>query len=501
MNVLGVSFEHSYAGELPAACVAWRPAPAPAPRLMFFNTALADELGMAARVDSVADENLLAEVFCGNRLPEDARPVAQVYAGHQFGHFSPQLGDGRALLLGEVIDRAGRRRDLAFKGSGPTPFARGGDGWAALGPMLREVLIGEAMHALGIPTTRALAVVATGQTVQRETALPGACLTRVAASHLRIGSFEFFAARGDLVGLRQLADYAIARHDPQLVGVDQCYLEFLRAVVERQAALVARWMGVGFIHGVMNTDNVSIAGETLDYGPCAFMEVFDPGCKFSSIDHGGRYAWGRQPAIAHWNLCRLAEALLPLVVRDEVLAIALVQPVLDSFVDRYRQHWLVLMRDKLGLCATAAADEDADLELIGDWLDLLQAQQVDYTQAFWQLTLAAVGSGAGVAAAAVLRALFAEHAAFDAWFVRWQARAGEVSPQRLEQMRRVNPWLIPRNHQVEAALAAATAGDLLPFERLLVAVRRPCDENPAFADLVSPAPAGYTDHYRTFCGT
>jgi uncharacterized protein YdiU (UPF0061 family) len=299
--------------------VPWRPEAAPAPKSLFFNEPLAQELGLdVAGLSGDAG----AALFAGNTLPEGAEPIAQAYAGHQFGGFSPQLGDGRAVLLGEVIDRQGRRRDIAFKGSGRTPFSRGGDGKAAVGPMLREVLIGEAMHALGIPTTRALAVVATGQPVMRETVLPGAVLTRVAASHIRVGTFQFFAARGDLDRVRQLAEYTIARHDPDLVGTPERFLGLLEHVAERQAALIAQWINVGFIHGVMNTDNMTISGETIDYGPCAFVEAYDPAAVFSSIDTQGRYAFGNQPGIARWNLVRFAETLLPLLSEDEAEATA-----------------------------------------------------------------------------------------------------------------------------------------------------------------------------------
>jgi len=307
--MLPFGFDNTYVRDLPGSYVPWQPVAVPAPRLLFLNDALAGELGLDAAALRSGDA---AALFAGNVLPDGAEPIAQAYAGHQFGGFSPQLGDGRALLLGEVVDRTGRRRDIAFKGSGRTPFSRGGDGKAAVGPMLREVLIGEAMHALGIPTTRALAVAATGEPVQRETVLPGAVLTRVAASHLRVGTFQFFAARGQVDALRQLAEYTIARHDPELAGTSDRFLALLRAVAQRQAALIASWMNVGFIHGVMNTDNMALSGETIDYGPCAFMDAYDPATVFSSIDEGGRYAYGNQPAIGQWNLARLAEAMLPL---------------------------------------------------------------------------------------------------------------------------------------------------------------------------------------------
>ncbi len=496
-------FDHSYARELPGAYAAWKPVAVPAPRLLFLNESLAAELALDL---SGLDATGSAALFSGNALPEDAQPIAQAYAGHQFGGFSPQLGDGRALLLGELIDRSGRRRDVAFKGSGRTPFSRGGDGKAAVGPMLREAIIGEAMHALGIPTTRALAVVATGEHVYREVALPGAVLTRVAASHLRVGTFQFFLARGDLERLRQVADYAIARHDPALAGTPGRHLAFLQAVAQRQAALIAQWMNVGFIHGVMNTDNMTISGETIDYGPCAFMEAHDPAAVFSSIDHGGRYAYGNQPHIARWNLARLAEALLPLMADadDEAAmgrAVAQVTEVIDLFPGLYAAALLAGQRAKLGLSA-AAGDDGADTALADDWLALLHAQAVDHTLGWRRLADAAEGREAP------LLELFADRAAVAAWLARWRERCaredgagGPPVAERAARMRRASPWLIPRNHRVEEALTAATAGDLSPFQRLLVAVARPFDEQPAFADLAEPAPAELTARYQTLCGT
>jgi uncharacterized protein YdiU (UPF0061 family) len=495
------AFDNSYARDLPGFYVPWQPAPVPAPRLLFLNDALAGEIGLDAAALRGAEG---AAIFAGNTLPEGAAPLAQAYAGHQFGGFSPQLGDGRALLLGEVVDRSGRRRDIAFKGSGKTPFSRGGDGKAAVGPMLREVLIGEAMHALGIPTTRALAVAATGEPVFREHALPGAVLTRVAASHLRVGTFEFFAARGDLDKLRRLADYAIARHDPQLVGVPDRYLELLRAVASRQASLIAQWMNVGFIHGVMNTDNMAISGETIDFGPCAFMEAYDPAAVFSSIDHGGRYAYANQPRIALWNLARLAEALLPLIADsdDEAAvqrAVRQATDVIDAFPAHYAAELRHGQRDKLGLCAARDGDDDADGALADDWLGLLHAQSVDFTQAWRRLADAAEGDEAA------LRALFADTASLEGWLARWRercARDGDAGAQRAARMRRASPWIIPRNHRVEEALAAASdAEDLGPFERLLAALRRPFEEAPELAAYAEPAPAAVTACYRTFCGT
>jgi len=498
-------FDNTYARELPGSYVAWKPVAVPAPRLLFFNHALAAEL----RLDAAAlrgDEG--AALFAGNALPADAEPIAQAYAGHQFGGFSPQLGDGRALLLGEVIDRAGRRRDIAFKGSGRTPFSRGGDGKAAVGPMLREVLIGEAMHALGIPTTRALAVVATGEQVYRDTVLPGAVLTRVAASHLRVGTFQFFAARGQVEQLRQLAEYTIARHDLQLAGAPDRYLGLLRAVAERQASLIASWMNVGFIHGVMNTDNMAISGETIDYGPCAFIEAYDPAAVFSSIDHGGRYAYGNQPLIARWNLARFAESLLPLMAQpdDEAAierAVGQAMEVIDAFPGLYDVALRRGQRAKLGIAAATPADERDDAALADDWLALLHAQRVDFTLAWRRLADAAHGHDAA------LRALFADPAALDAWLARWRARcarddaAGAAgAAARAAQMRRTSPLVIARNHRVEEALSAASNDDdLEPFNQLLAALRRPFDEVPELVRYLEPAPPEVTACYQTFCGT
>jgi serine/tyrosine/threonine adenylyltransferase len=499
------NFDNSYARDLPGCYVAWPPAPVKAPRLLFLNRELGEEL----RLDLAAhDESTLAAIFSGNALPEGAVPIAQAYAGHQFGNFSPQLGDGRALLIGEVIDRHGRRRDLAFKGSGRTPFSRNGDGKAAVGPMLREVLIGEAMHVLGIPTTRALAVIATGEPVYREETLPGAQLTRVAASHIRVGTFEYFAARDERERVRQLADYGIARHDPELGGATDRHARWLRAVAERQAALLAQWMNVGFIHGVMNTDNMSIAGETIDFGPCAFMEAYHPGTVFSSIDQHGRYAYANQPAIAQWNLARFAESLLPLLADDEDQAVEKATDILAGFGTSYRRHWLGGVRAKLGLCREIEDGDKLDAELAADWLALLQAGGVDFTLAWRRLADAAEGRSGP------LRALFSESSALETWLARWQKRctAEDGTPpadastppalRRAQAMRGVNPWIIARNHRVEEALDAASAeGDLGPFEDLLQAIKRPFDEDPALARYAEPAPPAYTDGYRTFCGT
>jgi uncharacterized protein YdiU (UPF0061 family) len=484
------SFDNSYVRELPGLYVAWQPAPAPAPRLLALNEELATELGVDAEALRAPDG---VAVLAGNATPEGSSPVAQAYAGHQFGAFSPRLGDGRALLLGEVLDGHGLRRDLHLKGSGRTPFARGGDGKAAVGPMLREYVIGEAVHALGIPTSRALAVVATGDRVVRETILPGAVLARVAASHLRVGTFEYAAAYGEPALVRRLADYAIARHHPDALQAENRYLAFFEAVVDAQASLVARWMLVGFVHGVMNTDNMTISGETIDYGPCAFMEAFDPATVFSSIDHGGRYAYGNQARVAQWNLARLAEALLPLFHPETDTAVAAATDVLRSFPGRHDERWRQGMRAKLGL--TEGRSDDG--MLIDDLLALMHGQGVDFTSCFRALSSSLRGD------AARARSLFAEPSAFDAWCERWRARLASqaLDPQATASaMDRVNPVYIPRNHHVEEALAAATAGDLGPFRRLLDVVAQPFDERPGLEPYAAPAPAGFGP-YRTFCGT
>ncbi len=508
------TFDNSYARELEGCYALWPPTAAPRPTLLRFNDQLARELGIGpgAFIDGVRGakpvgsrgepdkarptEATIAAIFSGNEVPPGAVPLAQAYAGHQFGGFSPQLGDGRALLLGEVIDRHGRRRDIAFKGSGRTPFSRGGDGKAAVGPVLREYLIGEAMHALGIPTTRALAAVATGERVIRDRALPGAVLTRVAASHLRVGTFEFFAARGQHDIVRRLADYAIARHYPELIDHPDRYLELLRAVVERQAALIAQWMLVGFIHGVMNTDNMTISGETIDYGPCAFMEGVDQRAVFSSIDHNGRYAYGNQPTIARWNLSRFAETLLPIInAASPDDAIAAATDVVGSFGDYYDAAWLHGVRGKLGL----QGSEEDDAALAADWLSELQEQNIDFTLAWRRLADAATG------APNALESLVQDRRPLEAWLMRWRERSvcdGRSGSERAAAMRRVNPIYIPRNHRVEEALAAASdAGDLEPFEGLLKVIAAPFDERPGFEGYAVPAPADVTARYQTFCGT
>ncbi len=491
-----------FAREVPGAAVPWTGAPAPAPAVAWLNRALADELGLDA--DRLAGPDGAA-VLSGSVAPDGATPVAQAYAGHQFGGFSPRLGDGRALLLGEITRPDGSLVDLHLKGSGRTPFSRGGDGKAVLGPVLRECIVGEAMHALGIPTTRALAATLTGETVWRDGPQPGAVLARVAASHLRVGSFEFAAARGDRDLLARLADHAIARHDPDLAGRDDQYVAFFEAVAGRQARLVAQWMAVGFVHGVMNTDNVAVSGETLDYGPCAFLDAYDPGAVFSSIDTGGRYAYGRQPAILVWNLARLAEALLPLVAGergDEVdAAVREFTDVLDTVPVAYDEALLGEMRAKLGLDADGAGAAD-DARLVADWLDLLARSRADFTASHRALAAAARGD------ASSLDTLVAGDEAREAWLARWRERLdGQPggAAAAAEAMDRVNPLVIPRNHVVEAALVAAvgeggSVGDLQPALDLIERVRRPFNAGPGSEALAAPPPPG-TQRTVTFCGT
>ncbi|MEU7474835.1 protein adenylyltransferase SelO [Lentzea sp. NPDC042327] len=452
-----------FATAVPEMAVAWEAAEVGDPTLLALNEPLAGELGLDPAWLRTGDG---LRFLTGNA----AEGVAQAYAGHQFGGYSPRLGDGRALLLGE-IEVDGQLRDLHLKGSGRTPFARGGDGLAAVGPMLREFVVSEAMHALGVPTTRSLAVVGTGATVHRETPLPGAVLARVAASHLRVGSFQYARNTGDLDLLRRLADHAIARHYP-----GRSYLEFFREVVGRQARLIAQWMHLGFIHGVMNTDNMTISGETIDYGPCAFMEAYDPATVYSSIDHRGRYAYGNQPGIGQWNLARLAEALLPLFDEDEDAAVKKAVGVLEEFEGRYLTAWQEGMRAKLG----GAGDD----QLIGDLLKLLHENHVDHTSFFHHLTR---GNP---------RDLVLDLAGVDAWLARWRAEGPDTAA-----MTAVNPVYVPRNHLVEEALAAATGGDLGPFERLLDAVRRPYDEREGLERYAEPAPRDFSESYQTFCGT
>jgi serine/tyrosine/threonine adenylyltransferase len=471
-----VTLQDRFFRDLPEMATRWQAETFPDPRLLALNEPLATELGFDAAWLPTPDG---LRFLVGNLVPGDAAPVAQAYAGHQFGGYVPRLGDGRALLLGELVGADGRIRDIHLKGSGATPFARGGDGLAAVGPMLREYIVSEAMHALGVPTTRSLAVVATGRPVQRETVLPGAVLTRIASSHLRVGSFQYAAATADLDLLRRLADHAIARHHPEAADAGAPYLALFEAVARVQASLVARWMLIGFIHGVMNTDNMTISGETIDYGPCAFMEAYDPDTVFSSIDHWGRYAYGNQPAIAGWNLARFAEALLPLLSDNVEEGIALAEESFGAFRDEYDTVWTSGMRAKLGL----PADVDAGIvtALVDELLLLLKESRLDYTSFFRELSRTARGD--------------AGPAGFDEWTSRWRALGPDA-----ESMDRANPIYIPRNHLVEEALSAATAGDLDPLQQLLVSVTAPYQERAGFERYASPAPEDFGT-YQTFCGT
>lgn len=500
------AFDNSYV-RLPAGFYQRiAPEAAPDPQLIFLNKRLLRSLGLAPP----EDKSLLAAWFSGQALPPGAQPIAQVYAGHQFGHFNPQLGDGRAHLLGEILDSQGQRWDVALKGSGRTAYSRRGDGKAALGPMLREVLMGEAMHALGIPSTRALAVVTTGQPVYREQALPGAVLCRLARSHLRIGTFQYFAAQGQYEAVQQLVAYSLERHDSELLDHPWPALALLQAVARRQASLIAQWMGLGFIHGVMNTDNASIAGETIDYGPCAFMEHYDPEAVFSSIDEQGRYAYAAQPRIAKWNLKRLAEALLPLLGPTKETALEQARRAVHDFGTEYVAAWRAKLRDKLGL-GERKQEEASDWTLGEDWLGLLQRQSVDFTQAWYALTQYAETHPPRVASVTTrfrpdaLHALFAEPAELEAWLQRWQQRRtleGRALEERLRTMRQSNPRIIPRNHQVEAAIEAAQKEmNLVPFGRLLYAIRQPFSRDPDLETFATPAPASFTANYCTFCGT
>ncbi len=483
-------FDNSYARLPPRFYVRQAPVSVPAPRLVRLNHSLAVELGLdpswLGSPEGVA-------VLAGNAVPHGAEPLAMAYAGHQFGGFVPQLGDGRAILLGEILDPRGERFDIQLKGSGRTPFSRGGDGRAWLGPVLREYILGEAMHALGIPTTRALAAVATGEAVHREGVLPGAVLTRVARGHVRVGTFEYFAARRDTEALRQLADYVIARHYPAVGESDRPYRALLDAVIERQASLIAHWLGVGFIHGVMNTDNMSIAGETIDYGPCAFMDAYHPATVYSSIDRGGRYAYGNQPRIAHWNLSRLAESLLSLLHEDQAKAVAEAQAAIDAFPGRFERAYLERFRTKLGL--SDAHPEDADL--IADLLQAMSETGADFTNAFRALGDAAEGADGG------FRTELGDSRAASEWRQRWRLRLAAQPAEpgtRAALMRSANPAVIPRNHRVEATLAAAVEGDLGPLDALLRVLDSPWEDAPDSLAYRSP-PEPHEVVHQTFCGT
>jgi uncharacterized protein YdiU (UPF0061 family) len=487
-SAAGFNLEHSYAQLPPPFFRQVQPTPVSEPKLVLLNVALAEDLGLDP---AVLAQN--AGWFTGNVLPPGAMPLAQAYGGHQFGNFT-MLGDGRAILLGEQLTPRGERFDIQLKGPGRTPYSRGGDGRAALGPMLREYIISEAMHALGIPTTRSLTVATTGERVYRETPLPGAVLTRVASSHIRVGTVEFAAAMGDLENLRALADYTARRHYPALAvgGTETRSVALLEAILQRQAMLIARWQLVGFIHGVMNTDNMALSGETIDYGPCAFMDVYHPATVFSSIDHQGRYAFANQPIIAHWNLSRLASAMLPLLHTNEEEAVAIANEVLGTFPELYQKHWMDGMRAKLGLFDPQPGDQ----ELVERLLTIMQEQRMDFTNTFRDLSADLTTADAPLAPP--------RNEEFKTWRARWQERLRQ-QPQDLSEaqslMRRHNPAFIPRNHKVEEALAAATdQGNVSVARNLLEVLARPFAYDVHLPEYRTPPLASDTP-YQTFCGT
>ncbi len=484
--IFPIPFDNSYA-RLPERMFArLPPTPVAAPRLIRLNVALTEQLGLDP--SWLASEEGVA-ALAGNAVPQGAEPIAMAYAGHQFGGFTPQLGDGRAILLGEVVGRDGTRRDIQLKGSGPTPFSRRGDGRAALGPVLREYLVSEAMAALGIPTTRALAAVVTGESVWRDTALPGAVLTRVAASHIRVGTFQYLASRGDNEALRLLADHVIARHYPESTNARQPYVSLLQSVIARQAALIARWLLVGFIHGVMNTDNMAVSGETIDFGPCAFLDAYDPAAVFSAIDEGGRYAYANQPRIAHWNLARLAESLLPLLAENEDAAIADARAALAGFGPAFTAAYQSGLARKLGVDDAALAE---------DLLGRMAANGADFTLTFRHLCDAAETADADAA----VRALFADPSAYDDWAAEWRRRLADnpAAPgERRSAMRAANPAVIPRNHLIEEIITAAVrSDDYAPFEALHAVLQHPYDDQP---HAYSAPPRPEQRVLQTYCGT
>lgn len=480
---IGWQFDNTYAQLPQRFYTQLAPTPVPSPKLVLLNDDLAKQMGLELKAVS---KDFLAQMFSGNLLPEGAQPLAQAYAGHQFGHFSI-LGDGRAHLIGEHLSPNGKRYDLQLKGSGPTPYSRRGDGRAALGPMLREYIISEAIYALGIPTTRSLAVVMTGEKVYRETPLEGAILARVASSHLRVGTFEYFAARQDLEGLKRLTDYAIQKHYLDICDTDAPYLNFLKAVIARQIRLVTDWMRVGFIHGVMNTDNMAISGETIDYGPCAFMDAYHPETVFSSIDEGGRYAYHNQPSIVLWNLTRFAEAILPLIHTNITKAVALAEDALQAFEKEFEQQWLSMMRSKLGLISK----EEGDKDLIQQLLEWMQQNKADFTNTYASLTDNKIPNGEAY-----------QKQPFKTWFYQWQQRLErDPAPVKdsLQLMQRNNPAIIPRNYLVEEALTLATeVHDFSKVATLLEVLNLPYDE--ANSRFRQPPEPGQTN-YKTFCGT
>ena len=486
---LGWNFDNSYTRLPKAFFVKQKPTPVKASHTVLFNQPLAATLGLNAGA-LLEDEASLA--FSGNAIPAGAEPIAQAYAGHQFGHLN-MLGDGRAILLGEHITPQANRYDIQLKGSGVTAYSRRGDGRAALGPMLREYIISEAMHALGIPTTRSLAVVTTGEFVYRDSVLPGAILTRVASSHIRVGTFQFAASHDDPELIKSLADYTLNRHFPEFVSAENKYLSLLNAVIDRQARLIAQWMHVGFIHGVMNTDNMSICGESIDFGPCAFMDNYDPATVFSSIDQQGRYAFANQPPIAQWNLTRFAETLLPLIHKDVEEAVSLAKNALNTFADKYQQYWLAGMRAKLGLFK----EEPDDLALVEELLSCMKEYRMDYTNTFRDLS-SSLNANAPTTAEGNI-----DTPDFTAWKHQWRKRLSsqtESLDDAIALMLKTNPAVIPRNHLVEAALSAAESGDFSVLEKLLEVLSQPFKEDASRASYRMP-PLPTAMPYKTFCGT
>ena len=482
MNYLNTwQLESSYADLPKQFYTRINPIPVNKPNLVIFNKVLSKELG----IDLPDDKELLAQIFSGNKLPKKAKPISQAYAGHQFGHFSI-LGDGRAHLIGEQISPNGKRFDIQFKGSGPTPYSRNGDGRAALAPMLREYVISEAMYALNIPTTRSLAVVSTGESIMRSSLTEGAILTRIASSHIRVGTFEYASKMLDRSAVRQLADYSIKRHFPELISQENPYLSFLKTVISQQAKLIASWMHVGFIHGVMNTDNMAISGETIDYGPCAFMDHYNPKTVFSSIDKFGRYSFSNQPPITKWNLSRFAECLIPLIDKDEDVAIKIATETIDNFQNIYEEKWLNMMRDKLGLFG----DHKDDKKLINDLLNWMEKHKADYTNTFCYLMNIKIGN----------KNLYNDKD-FINWFNDWQKRISRndsLNEKSLKLMKISNPTIIPRNHKVEEALTAANEDNLEVMNKLLSKLSKPYDDQIDIQDYQSPS---NDKNYQTFCGT
>lgn len=496
-KTIHIEFDNSYAKQLPDFISHQLVAPVPNPELVKFNYPLAQSLNITL---SGTTDDELAQVFSGQLELEGSAPLAQAYAGHQFGHYNPQLGDGRALLLGETLDTTGSRKDIQLKGSGRTDFSRNGDGKAGIGPVLREYLVSEAMFALGVPTTRALAAVTTGEEIWRTERAPGAILTRIASSHIRVGTFQYVAAKGNVDEIRLLADYTIQRHYPEALDAENPYLRFLELVCEKQAKLIAKWQLLGFIHGVMNTDNTTVSGETIDYGPCAFMESYHPDTVFSSIDSEGRYAYQNQPYIGQWNLARFAESFLPLISEDQEVGVELATKTLHGFMNQYNRNWSKGMADKLGLTSLQVSETD---EIISELLHLMESKEVDYTLCFSYLIDCATGvvENSTVDDSSLL-AIFQDSDDFSSWFEKWKALFSSQAELQsaLTAMRAVNPVYIPRNHKVEEALAAAEDGDYQPFEALLAIITHPFDRKEGLEAYEQPAPLSL-GRYQTFCGT